>query len=107
MFGIDVSKNNGKIDWNLVKTNVPKIDFVIIKATEGVGYIDPNLKFNATEAKKAGFNISFYHFCSLNSYDVVKDSTAEANCFLAAIAGLPNDLPLALDIERKTKGVEL
>lgn len=103
MFGIDVSSNNSTINWDLVKTNDRPVEFAIIKATEGVGFLDPKLKVNAQKAKQAGLKISYYHFCSLNTLDVVKDSTAEAKYFLDAIKNLPaNDLPLVLDIEKET-----
>lgn len=42
-FGIDVSHHNGKINWG----QVPDVEFVYVKATEGATYVDPmyhNLK---------------------------------------------------------------
>lgn len=106
MNGIDVSHNNGLINWELIKQNKTKIDFVFIKATEGVGYIDSSLKYNAENAVKNGFKIGYYHFATLNRLDVVQDATDEANAFLNSIKDLPkNDLPLVLDIERNTKGI--
>jgi lysozyme len=106
MFIIDVSQNNGIIDWKSVATNNPKVDGVFIKATEGVGFIDKQLVYNAVDAKSVGLKIGYYHFASLNSKDILKDSEAEAYCFLKAIEKLPkNDLPLILDLETNKIGL--
>lgn len=40
--GIDISMHNGAIDFNAVKNDGVKV--VIIKATEGIKYIDPWLE---------------------------------------------------------------
>jgi GH25 family lysozyme M1 (1,4-beta-N-acetylmuramidase) len=101
MFGIDVSQNNGKIDWERVKTNNPKIEFAFIKASEGIGYYDKRLIENATNAHKAGIKVGYYHFATLNKTDVISDSKSEAEYFLTLIKNLPqSDLPLILDLER-------
>lgn len=45
-------------DWN-----PPKGDsFVIIKSTEGTGYVNPAMASQAAKARKAGFQVGFYHF---------------------------------------------
>ena len=50
MNGIDVSHNNGIINWDKVVQNSTKIDFAYIKVIEGVNCMDASLRFNATEA---------------------------------------------------------
>ncbi len=98
--GIDISHNDGIINWDKVILNPTKIDFVYIKATQGVGYKDPQLLANVNGAKRVGIKFGYYHFCSLNSANEVTDATAEANYFLSVIKTLPkSDLPLILDIE--------
>lgn len=98
MKGVDVSHYQSIIDWNEVKKD--SIDFAIIKATQGIDYTDPALKGNAIEAYKAGIPISYYHYASLNTHDVITDAKNEAINFANAIKNLPkNDFPLALDIE--------
>jgi lysozyme len=42
-YGIDVSKHQGKIDWNRIDSN---IKFVIIKVTEGVDRVDNSFVYN-------------------------------------------------------------
>ena len=96
---IDVSKWQGQIDWPKVKTQNPAIKGVYIKATEGIGYVDPFMSKNATAALKSGFSIGFYHFASLNKQDVVSDAITEAKAFLKAISQFHCQLPPVLDLE--------
>ncbi|OOO62028.1 GH25 family lysozyme [Clostridium tepidum] len=62
MKGIDISMHNGTISFGAVKNS--GVNVVIIKATEGVEYIDPYLSQHYNGAKAAGLNIGFYHFMS-------------------------------------------
>jgi len=96
---IDVSKWQKKIDWKTVKSNVPAIEGVYIKASEGVGFKDANMTFNAVEAKKVGFKIGFYHFASLNAVDVVNDAKTEAKYFLSITKNFNPEMPYVLDLE--------
>ncbi|MEK6882523.1 MAG: glycoside hydrolase family 25 protein [Nanoarchaeota archaeon] len=107
MTGIDVSSNNGIIDWASVKSNpMFNVDFAIIKSDEGVGYNDPQRALNSQNAKHNNIKIGYYHFASLNSLDVVKDATEEANYFMKSMSILPKaDLPPVLDIETNKKGL--
>lgn len=102
--GIDISSYQGNVIWESVRSQV---DFVIIKATQGVGETDPNLTENANGASKVNIPLTFYHFATLNKVDVVSDATAEANYFLSKIKTLPKpSLPLALDIETNTSSIK-
>ncbi len=101
---LDVSHNNGDINWDKVKFNPIQVDSVYIKANEGVGCIDPKLIFNATNAKRVGLKVSYYHFATLNSLDVVNDAISEANFFISLLKTLPApDMELVLDIEENDK----
>lgn len=101
MFGIDVSHHQGKIDWKVLSTgNTPKIDLAFIKSSTGVGGLDERALFNATEAKKNGIKIGYYHYCSLNDENELDDAKKEAEWFVHVLNTLPqSDLPVALDIE--------
>lgn len=110
--GIDVSKYQFDIDWNKIQQPIttfdpPAIVFAYIKATEGVGYIDPYAQANATGAKGAGLKIGYYHFATLNNAaNPVADAQSEAQAFLAAMAKLPaHDLPPVLDIEKNVSNL--
>ena len=59
--GIDVSKHNGKINWERVAAD-PKIQFVYINATEGASLVDKTYRRNIDEARKNGLKVGSYHF---------------------------------------------
>lgn len=106
MFGLDVSHHQGEVVFPQVLGNDPRPDFVYIKATEGVGYVDPKLIPNAQAANFNGFAIGYYHYASLNTLDVVQDARNEARFFIDTIRTLPAPkLPLALDIEENKANV--
>lgn len=94
---IDVSSNNHLTDqpiqWSRVKT--AGFGYVMIKATEGTGYVNPWLGRDANAAAQAGLKVGYYHFAQPTQGPAV----AQADYALAAIKGLPRDLGLALDLE--------
>ena len=57
-FGIDVSHHNGKINWE----QVPDVEFVYIKATEGATYVDPMYLQNIKGAKARKLQVGAYHY---------------------------------------------
>lgn len=95
--GLDVSKYQEVINWKQVSTmkvdNV-HIGFVFIKATEGLGNIDPNFKRNWFEAKKAGITCGAYHF-----FLPTKSGKAQAENFIEMTKLTHGDLWPVLDIE--------
>lgn len=58
--GIDVSHWNGTVDWKKVRES--GIDFAIIKATEGTGFLDPRWEYNWREAINHEIIAMPYHF---------------------------------------------
>lgn len=109
MFGIDVSHHQGVIDWHIVATqNNPKVDFVYIKASTGVGSSDERALYNATEAKRNGIKVGYYHYCSLNDKNEVQDAVSEATWLHKILSKLPtSDLPVVLDVEDNNPNVHL
>lgn len=88
--GFDVSHWNGKgCVGNIVATADVKMEFCIIKATEGISYTDPNVIENAIAADdKYGLVVGLYHYARPDSGNtpeaeaahfckVVRDVTAE------------------------------
>lgn len=69
--GIDISSWEGDID--LAKLD---FDFVIVKATEGTGYINPYCDEKVQQAIELGKKWGFYHFASGG------DAVAEADYFV-------------------------
>ena len=57
MNGIDISKWQSGIDLSAVKA-----DFVIVKATEGIGYVDKSCDTFFQKALSLGKKLGFYHF---------------------------------------------
>lgn len=58
--GFDVSKHNGKINWDKINKN--EVQFVIIRAGFGVSTVDSQFKSNIEGAIKAGVHIGVYWF---------------------------------------------
>lgn len=100
MIFVDISHHQGLVNFSELATNDPKIGAVFLKATQGTGYTDSAVKYNASEAKKYGFPVSYYHYATLSSTNVKEDAIAEANYFTSVLSHLPNnDLPIVLDLE--------
>jgi lysozyme len=100
LLGIDVSVNNGDINWDLIKLDPQQIKFAYIKTSQGVGYADPKRAENAYGASHAGIRFGYYHFASLNSVNVEKDARSEAQYFISILKNLPvSTLPVVIDVE--------
>jgi len=101
--GIDVSSHQGRIDWQRVKAD--GISFVLIKATEGVGFVDPKLSHNAEGARAVGLPCGFYHFARPDTQSgrtvesAIGDARAEADSLLAVAFPKSGDLLPVLDLE--------
>lgn len=94
MLGIDVSKWNGGIDFNKVRS--AGVKFVIIRAGFGVNGIDRLFKANYKAAKEAGLKIGVYWY----SYAKTKaELQNEIFAFLNAIKGMQFEMPVYWDIE--------
>ena len=70
--GIDIS--NWQAGINLAAV-APNVDFVIVKATEGIGFVDKQCDKFFQEAKRLGKKLGFYHFARTNN------AVAEADFF--------------------------
>lgn len=68
MNGIDISNWQKGLDLSKIK-----FDFVIIKATEGIGYVDKECDGFYQQAKKLNKKIGFYHFARPRN-DAVKEA---------------------------------
>ena len=58
-YGIDVSRYQGDIDWQTVKSD-KNVSYVYLKATEGASLVDVTYRYNLTEARKAGLKVGCY-----------------------------------------------
>ena len=91
--GIDISRHQGKINFEKVKA--AGISYIFIRATDGVTYQDPNFKTNVASAQAAGIAIGAYHF-----YETNDDPIAQFRNFKNVVTLKPGDLPPVIDIER-------
>lgn len=89
--GIDISHHQNGI--NIGATGV---DFVICKATEGNGYVDPCCDKFYQEAKKCGKKLGVYHFARP---DLGNSAVVEADWFVQNIQGYIKEAMLVLDWE--------
>jgi lysozyme len=90
--GVDVSRYQGEIDWQLLSEQ--NIDFAFIKATEGSTYIDEKFKYNWTQARKTQLSVGAYHFFS---YDT--EGQVQAQNFINVVPREAEALPPVVDIE--------
>lgn len=91
--GIDVSHFQGSVHWPSVADS--NVVFCFVKATEGIGYVDPCFQANWAGSAAAGLLRGAYHFGHAST-----DPVAQARHFFATVGALgPKDLPPVLDLE--------
>lgn len=90
MNGIDISNWQKGINLDAVPC-----DFVIMKATEGTWYVNPDCERAYQQAKNAGKCLGVYHYAE------GKDAKAEADFFLKHIQGYIGEALIALDWEKE------
>lgn len=91
--GIDISSWRGDPNFDLLKSS---ISFLIVKSSEGVGYKDPKLQRNQSEARRVALGFGYYHFCRP---DLGNTPEAEANWFLSCVGDIKGGEMLVLDFE--------
>ncbi len=95
--GIDVSKYNGKIDWNSVKSS--GVSFAILRGGYSTVRDDQFLSYY-DGATKAGIQVGIYWFSyALNVNDAIK----EANFCVSVLNGKKINLPIFYDFEEDTE----
>lgn len=91
--GNDVASYQKDIDFDTYKKNS---NFILMKVSEGVGFIDPKFKQNQSGARRVDMARGYYHFARP---DLGNAPEAEAQYFLDQIGGLQDGEILALDYE--------
>ena len=113
LMGIDVSKNNGTINWLQVKND--NIYFAFIKATEGypetdyeksheigMKFIDAKFKENMDNAINAGLMVAPYHFIRVDYNNKISEAKESARYFVSKIKPYYDNhqmLPPVIDLE--------
>lgn len=86
--GIDVSSYQAGIDFSVVPA-----DFVIVKVTQGTGYVNPVWRDQVASALANGKRLGLYHFADDD------DVSAQLEHFLGQIGDYAGRVPLWLDWE--------
>lgn len=92
--GIDVSNNQGAIDWGRVAQAGKQ--FAMLKASEGIDFRDGWMPNYVERARSVGMEVGYYHFAQPELYT----PESEADWFVQCVAPYLNDgEPMALDLE--------
>lgn len=96
MRGIDVSENNGAVDWQAVKD--AGIEFAMIRCSYGMHSKDSMFAENVAGAHAAGLKVGAYHYSyALSVEDAIQEA---ANCREAIEStGQLLELPVFFDME--------
>ncbi|MBQ8559838.1 MAG: hypothetical protein IJ439_07670 [Tyzzerella sp.] len=102
--GIDVSKHQGKIDWNAVAN--AGIDFAIIRVgyrglVYGTMVEDECFKTNISEATKAGIKVGVYFYSQAITE---AEAIEEASAAITLVRGYHLDYPIFIDTEEGKNG---
>jgi GH25 family lysozyme M1 (1,4-beta-N-acetylmuramidase) len=97
--GIDVSKWNGDIDWEVVKAE--GVDFAIIRcgyrgSSSGWLIEDPYFYKNIQGAKKAGIKVGIYFFTQATG---LAEAVEEASAAVSLLGDIELDYPVFIDTE--------
>lgn len=90
--GIDVSRYQADIDWEVVAA--ADFDFAFVKATEGLSHIDPKFALNWLDLQQAGMRRGAYHF-----FRPEISGENQAFHFINTVELVGGDLPPVLDVE--------
>ena len=94
LYGVDLST------WQSVGTGDSAKDFVICKATEGTGYVDPKCDKHYQRAKSKGKLLGVYHFARPDLNKGTDGAKAEAKYFYNNCKGYIKQAILVLDWEQ-------
>lgn len=96
--GIDISNNNGNIDFSQAAAD--GVEYVYVKATEGKTFQDSKMEGFYNECKTNGLKVGAYHFLVSTS-----SPEAQAENFYKKIKDYEWDLIPMLDIETEFEGL--
>lgn len=98
MLGIDIYNGTRTRGLDLARVKAAGYGFTIVKATEGVDYVDPSFIANVQAAHVAGLLVGAYHLLRATPID------RQCHDFLAAIAPHGPYACLAIDVENPSAG---
>jgi GH25 family lysozyme M1 (1,4-beta-N-acetylmuramidase) len=95
--GVDVATYQGSINYAQVRASGRA--FVIAKATEGIGYLDPRWTTNRANAPAAGLALGGYHYARPDLNSTLAGARSEADWFASQLNLAGGMLIPALDLE--------
>jgi lysozyme len=95
--GVDVSNHQGTVDFAKVKK--AGYTFAYLKATEGLGFVDPFYLGNVQKARAAGLKVGAYHFLQPKSGRTGADEARAFHVQLANAKLGKGDLHPVVDVE--------
>ena len=104
--GVDVSENQGWIDWEAVSED--GIEFAMVRAgyrgtTEGGLFVDELYEYNLSAAHEAGIDCGVYFFSQAITEEEARE---EAEYVLSLLDGVYLEYPVAFDYEQNAAGIE-
>lgn len=90
--GVDISRYQGDVDFDILYDQ--SIRFAFIKATEGIGHIDPLFIQNWENGKASDIKIGAYHF-----YRFEYSGKEQGEHFINNVSLESEDLPPVIDLE--------
>lgn len=91
--GIDVSHYQGRINWDEVAKD-SKVNYVYLKATEGINYVDDTYRYNFQSCKRVGLKVGSYLFFRPNL-----PAKAQFDLFVSQVDTRKQDLLPLIDAE--------
>lgn len=98
LFGLDISHHQGS-NFPIHLLKGAGVDFIILKATEGSGFVDSRFQRNLSEARKAGLIVAAYHYQRSNVSVASQVANIKRN--------VPKDVPVIPDVEANSGGIEM
>ena len=102
MYGIDVSENNGQLDWSAIErynaTTDKPIEFAIVRSSYGRTGVDSRFAENVEGAHSVGLKVGAYHYGY--ALDNCQAITEAQNCRgIIDNSGVLLELPVFYDME--------
>jgi lysozyme len=94
VFGVDISVYEPRVDWRILRSQ--GVRFVMVRATSGIGYVDPRFAEHWAGARREGILRGAYHYLIAQ-----QDPTQQANLFIRTVGSDRGELPPILDFEDK------
>lgn len=90
--GIDISHHNGVTDYTKLKKE--NLDFIIVKATEGIGFTDKKYSQNIKDGRANNYKMGAYNF-----YRLCENGVEQAEHYISIVKKEDIDIAPVMDLE--------